>query len=85
MRIPLAIALLSKDFLKLVIISVILAIPIAYYGMQSWLSGFAYRVPVEWWVFAASALIAIVIAFLTISSQAIKAAVSDPAKSLRTE
>ena len=79
------VALLSKDFLKLVIISVVLAIPIAYYAMQSWLAGFAYRVPVEWWVFVASALIAIVIAFLTISSQAIKAAVSDPAKSLRTE
>jgi putative ABC transport system permease protein len=79
------VALLSKDFLKLVLISVILAIPLGAYAMQAWLEGFAYRVPVQWWIFVVAAFIALVIAFLTISSQAIKAAVSDPAKSLRTE
>jgi putative ABC transport system permease protein len=79
------VALLSKDFLKLVIISVVLAIPIAYYAMQSWLNGFAYRISVDWWIFVAAGVIAVLIALLTISSQALKAAVSDPAKSLRTE
>ncbi|HEY0769965.1 MAG TPA: FtsX-like permease family protein, partial [Sphingobacteriaceae bacterium] len=79
------VALLSKDFLKLVAVSVIAAIPIAYFAMQSWLSGFAYRIAVEWWIFVASAVIAFVIAFLTISSQAIKAAIADPVRNLRTE
>jgi putative ABC transport system permease protein len=79
------VALLSKDFLKLVLISVVLAIPISYYAMQSWLDGFAYRISVEWWIFLVSAFIAVMIALLTISSQALKAAVTDPAKSLRTE
>jgi putative ABC transport system permease protein len=77
--------LLSKDFLKLVVISVVLAIPIAAYGMQTWLEGFAYRVPLQWWVFVIAAAIAILIAFLTISTQAFRAAVADPAKSLRSE
>ncbi|HYC86340.1 MAG TPA: ABC transporter permease [Chryseosolibacter sp.] len=77
--------LLSKDFLKLVMLSVVVAIPVAYYAMQSWLNGFAYRVSVQWWTFALAASIAFLIAFLTISTQAIKAATSDPAKSLRTE
>lgn len=77
--------LLSRDFLKLVIVSILIAMPVAYYSMQSWLNGFAYRVAVQWWIFAAAALIALIIAFLTISSQAIKAAVADPARSLRSE
>jgi putative ABC transport system permease protein len=77
--------LLSKDFLRLVVLSVVIAIPVAYYAMQSWLDGFAYRISVPWWIFAVAAFIALVIAFLTISSQAIKAAIADPAKSLRTE
>ena len=77
--------LLSRDFLKLVIVSILISMPLAYYAMQSWLNGFAYRVSVEWWIFAAAAAIALVIAFLTISSQAIRAAVADPAKSLRSE
>jgi putative ABC transport system permease protein len=79
------VALLSKDFLKLVFFSLILAIPLSLYAVQTWLEGFAYRVPIEWWTFVAAAVIAIVIAFLTISSQAIKAAVANPAKSLRSE
>jgi putative ABC transport system permease protein len=79
------VALLSKDFLKLVSLSIILAIPIAYYAMQTWLAGFAYRISLQWWIFAASGVIALVIALLTISSQSIKAAVADPVKSLRSE
>ena len=77
--------LLSKDFLKLVIVSILVSIPLAWYATQSWLNGFAYRVSVQWWIFAAAAAIALTIAFLTISSQAIRAAVADPAKSLRSE
>lgn len=77
--------LLSTDFLKLVLVSILISIPVAYYAMQTWLNGFAYRISLQWWIFAAAAVIALVIAFLTISSQAIRAAVADPAKSLRSE
>ena len=79
------VTLLSKDFLRLVMVSVLLAIPIAYYAMQTWLNGFAYHITVQWYIFVFAAVIALVIALLTISSQAIKAAITDPAKSLRTE
>jgi putative ABC transport system permease protein len=79
------VALLSKDFLKLVIISLVLAIPISIYAMQTWLEGFAYRVSIAWWIFVVAAFIAFMIAFLTISTQAFKAAIADPAKSLRSE
>ena len=79
------VALLSKDFLKLVMIAIILATPVSAWAMGVWLSGFAYRVNVQWWVYVLGAVIAIVIAFLTISAQAIRAAMTDPAKSLRTE
>jgi putative ABC transport system permease protein len=79
------VALLSKDFLKLVVISIALAIPAATYGMSVWLQGFAYRITVEWWVYLLAAGAGLTIAFLTISSQAIKAAMTDPAKSLKAE
>jgi putative ABC transport system permease protein len=79
------VALLSKDFLKLVLISVLLAIPLASYAMQLWLEGFAYRVPVTWWIFVVSALIGLVIAFLTITTQAVRAAIANPVNSLRSE
>ena len=79
------VTLLSKDFLMLVIIALILAVPVAWYVMSEWLKDFAYRVSIEWWIFIVAAVIAIIIAFLTISTQAIKAAVSNPVKSLRTE
>jgi putative ABC transport system permease protein len=79
------VALLSKDFLKLVVIALILAIPVSAYAMRMWLEGFAYRIGIEWWVFAAAAIIALLIAFITISTQAIRAAIANPAKSLRTE
>jgi putative ABC transport system permease protein len=77
--------LLSKDFLKLIIISIILATPIAYYFMQKWLQDFEYRINIEWWVFAATGAIAIAIALLTVSYQAIKAAIANPVTSLKTE
>jgi putative ABC transport system permease protein len=79
------VTLLSKDFLTLIIIALILAIPVAWYVMSEWLKDFAYRVNIEWWIFLVAAVIAIIIAFLTISTQAIKAAISNPVKSLRTE
>jgi putative ABC transport system permease protein len=83
--VPHVVALLSKDFLKLVLIALVLAVPIAWYLMNEWLKDFAYRVDIEWWIFIVAAIIAIIIAFITISTQAIKAAMSNPVKSLRTE
>lgn len=79
------VSLLSKDFLGLVAIAIVIASPIAWYCMYNWLQGFAYRTSVSWWIFAAAGLSAILIAFLTVSFQAIKAALSNPVKSLRTE
>ena len=83
--VPHVVALLSKDFLKLVLIALILATPVAWWLMNEWLKDFAYRVNIEWWIFLVAAVIAIIIAFITISTQAIKAAISNPVKSLRTE
>jgi len=79
------VALLSKDFLRLVVVALFIAIPIAAWAMRIWLQGFAYRIGMAWWVFFLAAVIALVIAFLTISAQAIRAAIADPAKSLRAE
>lgn len=79
------VALLSKDFLKLVLIAIVIASPIAWYIMHKWLQDFAYRINIEWWIFLLAGIIATVIAFLTISYQAIKTANSNPVKSLRTE
>ena len=79
------VTLLSKDFLKLVIISAIIAFPIAWFAMSKWLQDFAYRIDMPWWVFLAAGIIAALIALLTISFQAIKAAIANPVKSLRTE
>lgn len=78
-------ALLSKDFLKLVLIAVAIAIPVAWYFTDEWLQDFAYHVSLEWWIFAAASVMALVIALLTVSFQAIKAAVQNPVKSLRSE
>jgi len=77
--------LLSKDFLKLVGISLLIAIPISWYAMNQWLQDFAYRIELSWWIFGLAGLLALAIAFLTVSYQAIKAAKSNPVKSLRTE
>ena len=79
------VALLSKDFLKLVGIAILIASPIAWYGMNRWLQDFAYKIDIEWWVFALAGLLAIGIALLTISFQSIKAALMNPVKSLRSE
>ncbi len=83
--VPGIVQLLSKDFLKLVAISFIIATPIAWWTMNKWLMGFNYRVPVSWWMFALAGLIAILIAIITVSFQAIKAAVANPTKSLKAE
>ncbi len=79
------VGLLSKDFMKLVLLGNLLAIPVAWYIMKSWLEEFAYRTPLDWWLFAIAALVAFIIAFLTVSVQAIKTAMANPVKSLRTE
>ncbi len=76
---------LSKDFLKLVLISFLLAIPFTWWIMHKWLQDFAYRIDIHWWVFAIAGVAAFIIALLTISFQAIKAAFANPVKSLRTE
>ena len=77
--------LLSKDFLKLVLIALLIAFPLAWYAMNSWLQDFAYHIKIQWWMFALAGLSAVLIAFITISFQAIKAALANPIKSLRTE
>jgi putative ABC transport system permease protein len=77
--------LLSKDFLKLVGISILIATPIAWWLMSKWLQQFAYRITISWWMFALAGSIAILIALFTISFQSIKAAIANPVKSLRTE
>jgi len=79
------VGLLSKDFLKLVVIAAVIAFPVAWYAMQRWLQDFAYRITITWFVFAIAAAIALLIALITISFQSIKAAIANPVKSLRTE
>ncbi len=79
------VGMLSKDFLKLIAISAFIAFPAAWLGMHIWLQQFAYRISITWWVFVIAGSIALVIALLTVCVQAIKAAVANPAKSLRTE
>ncbi len=79
------VAMLSKDFIKLVLISIVIAAPLAWLVMQKWLQGFAYRQNIQWWVFAVTALAAVFIAFITISFQSIKAAMGNPVDSLRNE
>jgi ABC-type antimicrobial peptide transport system permease subunit len=78
-------ALLSKDFLRLVIIATIIAVPPAWYVSNRWLQGYAYRINMDWWVFALVAAGVLIIAFLTTGVQSVKAARSNPIKSLRTE
>lgn len=77
--------LLSRDFIKLVILAFIIAVPIVLFGMHKWLEGFAYRTAISWWIFALAAFGSVFIAFITISFQSIKAALANPVKSLRTE
>ena len=79
------IAMLSKDFIKLIIIAVVIASPIAWWVMNKWLQGFAYRIDIQWWLFVIAAFLAVMIAFLTVSFEAVKAAIANPVKSLRNE
>jgi putative ABC transport system permease protein len=79
------VVLLSGDFLKLVIIAFIIAAPVSWIVMNKWLQDFAYRVNIEWWMFAAAGFAALLIALITISFQSIKTAIKNPVESLRTE
>jgi putative ABC transport system permease protein len=78
-------AMLSKDFIQLVCVAIVIAVPVAWLTMNKWLQAFAYRIDIEWWMFIVPGLLALVIALGTISFQSIKAAIANPAKSLRTE
>jgi putative ABC transport system permease protein len=78
-------SMLSKDFLKLVLIAIFIAFPIAWWIMNKWLQNFAYRINVSWWIFMVAGVLTVVIALLTVSFQAIKAARANPIKSLQTE
>jgi predicted permease len=77
--------LLAKDFLKLVLLAIVIASPIAWYFMQTWLADFAYRIDIQWWMFALAGAAAVLIAFVTVGFQAVKAALANPVKSLRSE
>jgi putative ABC transport system permease protein len=79
------VAMLSKDFLKYVLIAAVIALPLAWLSVYKWLQDYAYRVNISWWIFLAAIFIAVIIALVTISFQAIRAAVANPVKSLRTE
>ena len=77
--------LLARDFLQLVLIAILIASPLAWYGMSQWLNGFAYSIKLEWWMFVGAGVLAMVIAFLTIGFQSVKAALANPVKSLKSE
>lgn len=79
------VTLLSKDFLKLVLVAILIASPIAWYAMNRWLQDFAYKTTIEWWVFAFAGIVAISVALLTVSFQSIRAALINPVNSLRSE
>jgi putative ABC transport system permease protein len=79
------IALLSKDYVKLVMVAILIAFPVAGWMMHKWLQDFAYRIQMSWWMFAVAAFAALFITLVTISFQAIKAALTNPVKNLRTE
>jgi putative ABC transport system permease protein len=78
-------ALVSKDFIRLVIIAFIIAAPVAWYVIHKWLDNFVYKIPVQWWVFLVAGIATLVIAFITISLQAIRTAITNPVKNLRAE
>jgi putative ABC transport system permease protein len=77
--------MLSKEFLKLVLIASLIAFPLSWWAMNKWLQSFAYRIGISWWVFVVAGCVTILIALITVSFQAVKAAVANPVKSLRTE
>ena len=84
-NIPGIVWMLSKDFLKLVFIALVVAAPLSYYFMEQWLQDFAYRIDISWWVFALAGCIALLMAFGTVSFQSIRAALANPVESLRSE
>jgi len=77
--------MLSRDFLTLILLAIVIATPVAWYSMNKWLQEFVYRATIEWWIFALSGMAAVVIALATISFQSVKAALANPVKSLRSE
>lgn len=77
--------LLAKDFLKLVVVAIVIASPVAYFFMQKWLTDFVYRIDIQWWMFAVAGAVAVAVAFLTVGFQSVKAALANPVKSLRSE
>ncbi len=83
--VPGIVSLLAKDYLKLVVLSLVIAAPMAWYAMDKWLQRFAYKIELQWWMFAAAGALALLIALLTISVQSIKAALTNPVSSLRSE
>jgi putative ABC transport system permease protein len=78
-------SLLSKDFLVLVITSLLIASPVAWWAMHKWLANYTYHIDIEWWVFAGAGMLSVIIALATVSYQSVKAAIANPVKSLRTE
>jgi putative ABC transport system permease protein len=79
------VALLSGDFLRIVVVAIVIATPVAWYGMNQWLADFAYKIDIQWWVFVLAGLLAVAIALLTVSFQSVKAALVNPVKSLKSE
>ena len=79
------VGLLSKEFIFLVGLALVIASPVAYYAMHKWLQNFAYRVEIHWWIFILAGVMALLVAFATVSFQSIRAALADPVKSLRNE
>jgi putative ABC transport system permease protein len=77
--------LLSKDFILLVLLAILIAFPLSWWAMHHWLNGFAYHIPIEPWVFVVAGIAILFIAFLTLSYQSIRTALINPVKSLRTE
>jgi putative ABC transport system permease protein len=78
-------ALLSKEYIRLIIIAILIGSPVAWYFMNTWLQRFAYRTSIDWWMFVLAGLLTVFVALITVSFQAIKAAIANPVKSLRTE
>ncbi|MCK6691554.1 MAG: ABC transporter permease, partial [Thermoanaerobaculia bacterium] len=77
--------LLAKDFLKLVVLAIVIATPLAWWGMSQWLAGFAYHIGLQWWMFALAGCAAIGIALLTVGTQSVRAALANPVRALRSE
>ncbi|CAG5003495.1 hypothetical protein DYBT9275_03165 [Dyadobacter sp. CECT 9275] len=79
------VGLLSRDFIKLVAVSIVIATPLTWYVMSQWLQDFAYKISIQWWMFVSAGILAVIIALVTVSTQAIKAAITNPVKSLKSE